>query len=137
MKEACIEKIQEVVASFQSVGSSSNSRSLFFPFSFYPLCPHNLSLYLITSPYVLYLCPRSFSLLISNGEIWKSELICSDVKLSRTRSFEITRIQRGPLILLLLLERDFRYYAFYMTATVYDDFRLTRYGTRRLSKHWG
>ena len=56
MKEACIEKIQEVVAGFQSVGPSSNSRSLFFAFSFYPLCPppdpHIVSLYLITSPYV-------------------------------------------------------------------------------------
>ena len=75
MKEACIEKIQGVVASFQSVCSSR-----------------------------------------------KLKLMSSDVKLLPMKSFEITRIQRGLLILLLLLERDYRYYAFYITAIIYHVF---------------
>jgi len=75
MKEACIEKIQEVVAGFQSVCLSR-----------------------------------------------KLKLMFSDVKLLPMKSFEITRIQRGLLILLWLLERDYRYYAFYIIAIIYHAF---------------
>ena len=78
MKEACIEKIQGVVASFQSVCSSR-----------------------------------------------KLKLMSSDVKLLPMKSFEITRIQRGLLILLWLLERDYRFYAFYMTAIIHHAFGST------------
>jgi hypothetical protein len=61
------------------------------------------------------------------------ELINSDVKLLQTRLFEIIRIQRGLLILLLLLERDFRDYAFYIIATRHDDFELTRFSVQQHS----
>ena len=67
MKEACIEKIQEVVGGFQTV------------------------------------CPIFVA---------KVKLIGSDAKLLPTRWLRIIRIQRGLLMLLLRLERDFRYDAY-------------------------
>lgn len=67
MKEACIEKIQEVVGGFQTV------------------------------------CPIFAA---------KFKLIGSDAKLLPTRWLGIIRIQRGLLMLLLRLERDFRYDAY-------------------------
>jgi hypothetical protein len=63
----------------------------------------------------------------SINRIRESKLICSDVKLLRMRLFEIIRIQRGLLILLLLLERDHRLYAFYITTIIYDGFGFTRF----------
>jgi hypothetical protein len=99
MKEACIAKIQEVVAGFQSV------------------CVFNL---VIVPPSFILSC---LSLrLLANGEMRKVELIHSDVKLLRTRLFEIIKIQKGLLILLLLLDRDYRYYAFDVTGLIYDAF---------------
>lgn len=75
-------------------------------------------------------CPSSHLVLLrsllSTDDHPKLKLICSDVKLLQTRSFEITRIQRGPSILLLLLERDYRFYAFYITTIIHDGFGLTR-----------
>ena len=112
MKEACIKKIQEVVAGFQSVRPFASTLS----FSFTPFSVSILN----TVFFISHLPTSVFT-------IRKWELINSDVKLLRTRLFEIIRIQRGLSILLLLLERDYRDYAFYITTIIYDGFGFTRF----------
>ena len=110
------------ISNYHSSSCSFISRYNFFLYSIsltLPRCPSSLLVLL-----------RS---LLSIDDHPKLKLICSDVKLLQTRSFEITRIQRGLSILLLLLERDYRFYAFYAPTVCnsnhiqYNEFGFTRF----------
>jgi len=60
------------------------------------------------------------------SRVWK--LIYSGAKLLQTRSSEITRMRRGLLILLLLLDRDYSDYASYIIAIRHDGLLLMNTG---------